>query len=210
MPVYPGAHRGRDAGHPAPPAQIRARAPNAHGSWLGSVTKRQHPFVRRFGPCDTYHPALCRDRARPLDVLLAPGPFLPNLRRRFAPLCSAGSQVLWPGQTPLQRTRPPFGLAPSRTALDSIERLQRSPGSRACCFSTCSGSLTTQGRTSARDLPRTPVWPSHLRHVVGALEQVIFRSSIARPADAPIYASVDASRRPPQDSGSRWFATPSL
>src|SRR6266853_5770262 len=29
--------RGRDAGCPTPPAQIRASAPNAHGSYLGST-----------------------------------------------------------------------------------------------------------------------------------------------------------------------------
>ena len=29
--------RGRDAGYPAPPAQIRASAPNAHGSYLGCL-----------------------------------------------------------------------------------------------------------------------------------------------------------------------------
>ena len=32
---HPDEDRGRDAGRPAPPAQIRARAPNAHGSYLG-------------------------------------------------------------------------------------------------------------------------------------------------------------------------------
>src|ERR1035437_204063 len=31
----PAKGRGRDAGYPAPPAQIRAGAPNAHGSYLG-------------------------------------------------------------------------------------------------------------------------------------------------------------------------------
>ncbi len=38
-------------------------------------------------------------------------------------------------------------------------------------------------------------------------ETVIFRSSIARPADTPVYASTVASRRRPQNSGPRWFAT---
>ena len=33
--------RGRDAGHPAPPAQIRTRATNAYGSSLGSITKKR-------------------------------------------------------------------------------------------------------------------------------------------------------------------------
>src|SRR5580704_9744604 len=31
-----------------------------------------------------------------------------------------------------------------------------------------------------------------------------FRSSIARPTDALVYASMNASQRPPQDSGSGW------
>ena len=33
------AGRGRDAGYPAPPAQTRAGAANAHGSCLGSVSR---------------------------------------------------------------------------------------------------------------------------------------------------------------------------
>ena len=48
------------------------------------------------------------------------------------------------------------------------------------------------------------VWPSHLSNEVGTLKR-IFRSSIARPADAPVYASNVASRRRPQDTGSRWI-----
>ncbi len=109
------------------------------------------PLRTAIGPCDTSCPALCRAHVGPHDVLLAPGPSLPNLRPGLRPVCSAGSSVLLPGQTPLRRTRPPYGSAPSRTALDQIERLQRSPGSRACCFSTCSGSSTTQGREPTRE-----------------------------------------------------------
>ena len=91
-----------------------------------------------------------------------------------------------------------------RSQPSSIETLQRPPGSRACCFSACSGSSTTQGRTPTRDLTQTPVWPSHLSNEVGTLKR-IFRSSIARPTDTPVYASTDTSRCPPQDSGPRWF-----
>ena len=96
------------------------------------------------------------------------------------PSLFGGSQVLWPGQTPLQRTCPPFGSAPSRTALDQIERSQRSPASRACCFSTCSGSRTTQGRVPTRDLTRTPVLPSPSPDEVGTLIQ--FFSKLHSPA----------------------------
>src|ERR1039458_8841923 len=34
--------RGRDAGYPAPPAQTRAGAPNAHGSYLGYLAANAH------------------------------------------------------------------------------------------------------------------------------------------------------------------------
>jgi len=46
----------------------------------------------------------------------------------------------------------PYYIAPSRTGLDlhCIEAPQRSPGSRACCFSACAGSSTTQGRLTTR------------------------------------------------------------
>jgi hypothetical protein len=45
-------------------------------------------------------------------------------------------------------SRPPFGLWPSRTGLDWLTKTcRRSPGSRACCFSACAGSQTTQDRT---------------------------------------------------------------
>ncbi len=65
------------------------------------------------------------------------------------------------------------------------------------------------GPDATRDVTRTPVLPSLFANKVGTLKR-IFRSSIARPADTSVYASVDASRRPPQDTRSRWFATPSL
>jgi hypothetical protein len=45
-------------------------------------------------------------------------------------------------------------ITASRTGLVPgwSETFWRSPGSRACCFSACAGSLTTQGRLAARDL----------------------------------------------------------
>jgi hypothetical protein len=58
----------------------------------------------------------------------------------------AAQHTLWRSPTPPERTRPTFGFAPSRTGLDFdwLEALWRSPGSRACCFSACLGSQTTQ------------------------------------------------------------------
>ena len=49
-------------------------------------------------------------------------------------------------------------LAPSQTTLVPFwaEALQRSPGSRACCFSACAGSPTTPDRLLARDIAMQP------------------------------------------------------
>jgi hypothetical protein len=45
------------------------------------------------------------------------------------------------------RSCPPCGLWPSRTGLGQLTKTcRRSPGSRACCFSACAGSKTTQDR----------------------------------------------------------------
>src|ERR1700693_6344412 len=97
-------------------------------------------------------------------------------------------------------------LAPSQTGLVSfrVEKIQRSPGSRACCFSACAGSKTTQGRLAAREITRQTVLPSRLGESVGVPDPILFRSSIARPTDALVYASTETSRRQSQDSGSRW------
>jgi hypothetical protein len=85
-----------------------------------------------------------------------PAPFSPQAPPKIALLCSSGSSILWRGPTPPERARPPCGFGPSRTGLVPVrvEALQRSPGSRACCFSACAGSKTTQDRLLARDLTR--------------------------------------------------------
>jgi hypothetical protein len=82
-----------------------------------------------------------------------PAPFSPQAPPKIALLCSSGSSILWRGPTPPERARLPCGLAPSQTGLAPFraEALQRSPGSRACCFSACAGSKTTQDRLLARD-----------------------------------------------------------
>jgi len=134
-----------------------------------------------------------------------PAPFSPQAPPKIALLCSSGSSILWRGPTPLERACLPCGFAPSQTGLAPLraEALQRSPGSRACCFSACAGSKTTQDRWLAR-VYREPSWclpPSgESRHP----KFCVFRSSIARPTDTPVYASSDISRCHPQDSGPRW------
>ncbi len=53
-----------------------------------------------------------------------------------------------------------------------VREFWRSPGSRACCFSACAGSLTTQGRRATRDLSQSAVLLSPGRDGVSALLNV--------------------------------------
>jgi hypothetical protein len=107
----------------------------AHRSILGTLVSRTVS-----GECGT-------DRCSPW-----PAPFSPQAPPKMALLCSSGSSIVWRGPTPPERARPPCGFAPSRTGLAPLraEALWRSPGSRACCFSACAGSSTTQDRLLAR------------------------------------------------------------
>src|SRR5262245_35663380 len=75
-------------------------------------------------------------------------PFPPQPPQKVTLRCSAGSRVLRHSPTSPERSCPPFGLWPSRTGLRlSTKASRRSPGSRACCFSACAGSSTTQDRS---------------------------------------------------------------
>ena len=89
-------------------------------------------------------PEPCTDLGR--TMMLAPFP--PRPPRKAALPCSAGSRVLRHSPTSPVRSRPQFGLWPLRTCLDRLTKTcRRYPGSRACCFSACAGSQTTQDRT---------------------------------------------------------------
>jgi hypothetical protein len=100
-----------------------------------------------------------------------PAPFSPQAPPKIALPCSSGSSIVWRGPTPPKRARPPCGFTPSRTGLVPFraEALQRSPGSRACCFSACAGSSTTQDRLLARVYRETAVLPSSNQERVGVL-----------------------------------------
>jgi hypothetical protein len=126
----------------------------AHRSILGTLVPRTVS-----GECGT-------ERCSPW-----PAPFSPQAPPKIALLCSPGSSILWRGPTPLERARPPCGFGPSRTVLVPLraEALQRSPGSRACCFSACAGSSTTQDRLLARVYRESAVLPSSYQERVGVL-----------------------------------------
>jgi hypothetical protein len=70
-------------------------------------------------------------------------------RRDFnPPEQRAAQRTLRHSPTSPERSRPPFGLGPLRTGLAVLAKTsRRSPGSRACCFSACAGSQTTQDRS---------------------------------------------------------------
>src|SRR5260370_7548915 len=75
-------------------------------------------------------------------------PFPSRPPRKVALRCSAGSLVLRHSPTSPVRSCPQFGLWPSRTGLALLAKAcGRYPGSRACCFSACAGSKTTQDLT---------------------------------------------------------------
>ena len=116
-------------------------------------------------------PALCRGRCGTERCSPWPAPFSPQAPLKIALLCSSGSSIVWCGPTPPERARPPCGFAPSRTGLVLFraEALQRSPGSRACCFSACAGSKTTQDQLLARDYRETVMLPSSNQERVGVL-----------------------------------------
>jgi hypothetical protein len=172
------------------------------------VKQSCEPFLPPF-PCYFSHtaqslghsfPALCRVSVGLNGVLLGTHPFLPRLRRRSLFFVRLASSIVWCGPIPPERARLPYGFGPSRTGLVPLraEALQRSPGSRACCFSACAGSPTTQDQLLARDCRGTAVMPSSIRKE-SASWFCVFRSSIARPTDTPVYASSDTSRCHLQD-----------
>jgi hypothetical protein len=118
--------------------------------------------------------------------------FPPQPPPELAPFCSAGSSVLRRGPTPPLRACPPYGFAPSRSALLSWQGQRRSPGSRACCFPACSGSQTTGDSACPRDDGQADVaFPCNGsgRHL-----HLNFRSSIPGPP-VPLFTL----RRPPRD-----------
>src|SRR5207245_2182872 len=108
-------------------------------------------------------------------------PFPPQPPRKLALLCSTGSQVLRHSPTSLVRACPLFGLWPLRTGLVlSNKTYERSPGSRACCFSACAGSQTTQDQQPLANSVAA-VLPSSISEGSRHPDPSAFRSSIAPP-----------------------------
>src|SRR6202158_3853759 len=122
-------------------------------------------------------PVLCRVHVRLNDVLPRLCPFPPQPPQKVALPCSAGSPVVRHSPTSPARTCPQSGLWPSRTGLDrQTKACWRSPGSRACCFSACAGSQTTQDRTATREIAWLPCCLPPSRKGVGILIHRLFEA----------------------------------
>jgi hypothetical protein len=94
---------------------------------------------------------------RPGNVLLGPHPFFSRLRRRS--LFFVHRSIQHQPDTVREVILVPF----------RAEALQRSPGSRVCCFSACEGSKTTQDQLLARNYRKTVMLPSSNQERVGVL-----------------------------------------
>src|SRR6266704_6501501 len=117
------------------------------------------------------------------------GPFPPQPPRKLALLCSTGSRVLRHSPTSLVRACPLFGLWPLRTGLVlSNKTYERSPGSRACCFSACAGSQTTQDLTSHSRIAWLPCCLPPSRKGVVILIHQLFKAQYLCPLVPLVYA----------------------
>src|SRR5947208_2754093 len=96
-------------------------------------------------------PALCRVHVRLSDVLPRLCPSLPSLRGKL-PFLVRSVHRYYDTVRLLRHVHVRRSVWPSRTGLDrQTKACWRSPGSRACCFSACAGSQTTQDRQLTRD-----------------------------------------------------------
>ena len=202
--------RGRDSGYPLPPAQTRARAPNAHGSHLGNrharpVWVRTHS--RRTGVAEiVWHGVQHRPSARESPWPTAFPPCAPPTVPRP---CSRTSQVLCSRSTPRHRAWRTYGSSPSppgpptATGGDGVSRFSRME------FLCMLGVFDSAGPRLARVIAMarcclpcclTPSAPRNAR----------FRSSIPS-LQIPLSNASSATLPPPSHgSGPGWFATPSL
>src|ERR1035438_1167822 len=121
-------------------------------------------------------PALCREHVTPEMFFTTHALPSPTSAEGFPPLFG-GSQVLRHSPTSPARACPHYGLWPSRTGLDrKTKACWRSPGSRACCFSACEGSSTTQDRNSHSRITRLPCCLPPTQDGVGVLNYRFFEA----------------------------------
>ena len=142
--------RSRDGGCPPPPPRIRTSGFPASGSCLRSERQAAGPagFTYPFQRMRRASPVLRPERGLLAQVPLGQAPSLPLLRPRSAGVVRSVRRYYGPVRLPLsvhrRRASPDF---PARPAAPSPRAGRGSPGSRARCVRTCSGS------SPAQDLP---------------------------------------------------------
>ena len=184
--------RGRDAGFQAPPAQIRASAPNAHGSYLG-YKRRTEPARRTPAAPGTRVPrtvsvACMTCRGSPRSAAFPPQP-----PPKVALLCSAR----FTGTTPQSDSSAACMSALRHCAFS--DRPADCTGATEVSRFSCMLFLSVRSRLRLRGIPpalamaHRRMWPSPHVHRVGIPERS-FRSSIPGP---PMPLSM--LRLPPRD-----------
>ena len=165
--------RGRDAGRPAPPAQIRTCALTHTAPTFGSdrgPLGPPYPFGRRHGS-----PAQCP--ARPLASRIPVGhrPWLQQLRSGSSPPCSLLSSLLCRRQTSSRRTSSAYGLSPSRCGPSGFTRWDGPKTSQvpAGGVRACMGSQTPRSPTAPRHYGAPDVAFDHKKSL-GTSNHIIF------------------------------------
>jgi hypothetical protein len=162
-------------------------------------------LAHRSAPGTHSFPALCRVGVRLNDVLLGPRPSLPRLRRRslfFVRLVHRYYGAVRLLQSVRVR-RVALGLrGPASFPFES----RRSRGLPVLVHVVSQRARVLRLRRTVCSLASiaNQPWCLPLIRRESASWFCVFRSSIARPADTPVYASSDISRCRPQDSGPRW------
>jgi hypothetical protein len=145
----------------------------------------------------------------PGRVLLGQVPFgqttsLHPLRRRLPDIVRGlrryNRSVRLPGSVRHRRTSLDFPTRPKATADLG------SPGSRARCLRTCTGSLTARDSGTSRF--RWTRWSFPLLLTPSAPRRKLLTRLNTRPARSPVNASTLPSRAAPHDSGPRWVPDP--
>ena len=208
--------RGRDAGYPTPPAQTRARAPNAHGSHLGCWRPRKHQSIRccwshTVQPAWLAFPAQCPVRVRLFSVLLGQRPSLHSFLRPpqvfVQPLRRYYAAARFPAAVHLSLIAHRF--------LPAVRGLLTTDSNGASRFSRVKflcmlGVFDSAGSRRTRIVSHASLLPSGSPDTVGSLDWDFGAHYFGIPSlHMPLSNASDTSLPPhPHGSGSGWFATP--
>ena len=172
IPNWSGCFRGRDAGCPAPPAQIRTCALTHTAPTFGSdrgPLGPPYPFGRRHGS-----PAQCPARALASRIPVGHQPWLQQLRSGSSPPCSLLSSLLCRCQTSSRRA----SSASAPCLPDAVPPIVRWDGPKtsqvpAWGVRACLGSQTPRSPTAPRHYGAPDVAFDHKKSL-GTSNHIIF------------------------------------